>query len=602
MQIKEQDIKKAMVILLAVSVVVRGVLAALLEFGNDEVYYWTYALYPDWSHFDHPPMVGWVIQLFSLNLLFDSEFFIRLASVVFMTADTYIIYRIGKDIKDARTGFYAALLYTASIYAFVITGVFIMPDTPLMLFWLLAFWMLIRFFSGLPRYARNDAKWQTKLAENEAPLGVIARRNDENAPLCTIARSNDENAPLGVIARRTDEDAPLGVIARRNDEAIQTTRLLLFGLFAGLAMLSKYSGVFLWVGMGLYILLFNREQLRNPFLYLSLLISAICCLPILYWNLQNGFVSFSFHSERVGGGILNPATFATELAGEFLYNNPVVFVLCIIAVIAALKGKIHIESYQLRLVLCTALPLIFTFLAFSLTRPTLPHWNAPAYVLLILLVACRLSEKHTASEGRFKLPQGIVAALAVMLFVVVVGGIEIQTGFVPLDRHTEPEKLGRDDFTLDMYGWKQLEMKFAALREEKMAEGVMKADDGIVADEWFPLANLDYYVARPLGMKVMGVGYLGKLHKYMWINEQRGGFRKGEDFWFLTDSRYYKRPEALYPGGFEAIVPIDTITIERGGKPAKNFFVYACKGLVYMQPTIKELQAQRKTDSTQPEP
>ena len=116
MQIKEQDIKKAMVILLAVSVALRGVLAALLELGNDEVYYWTYALYPDWSHFDHPPMVGWVIQLFSLNLLFDSEFFIRLASVVFMTADTYIIYRIGKDIKDERTGFYAALLYTASIY------------------------------------------------------------------------------------------------------------------------------------------------------------------------------------------------------------------------------------------------------------------------------------------------------------------------------------------------------------------------------------------------------------------------------------------------------------------------------------------------------
>ena len=73
-------------------------------------------------------------------------------------------------------------------------------------------------------------------------------------------------------------------------------------------------------------------------------------------------------------------------------------------------------------------------------------------------------------------------------------------------------------------------------------------------------------------------------------------------FWFLTDSRYYKRPEALYPCGFEAIVPIDTITIERGGKPAKNFFVYACKGLIYMQPTISELQAQQKADRAQTEP
>ena len=156
-----------------------------MEFGNDEVYYWTYALYPDWSHFDHPPMVGWVIQLFSLNLLFDSEFFIRLASVVLMTADTYIIYRIGKDLKDKRTGLYAALLYTASIYAFVITGIFIMPDTPLMLFWLLAIWMAVRYYTGLPRSARND---------NTDALCVIAR--NEAIQESTALRQTQGPAPL----------------------------------------------------------------------------------------------------------------------------------------------------------------------------------------------------------------------------------------------------------------------------------------------------------------------------------------------------------------------------------------------------------------------
>ena len=519
--------------LLAISILVRGVLAAWLEFGNDEVYYWTYALYPDWSHFDHPPMVGWVIQLFSLNLLLDSEFFIRLASIVFMTADTYIIYRIAKDIKNAQTGLYAALLYTASIYAFVITGIFIMPDTPLMLFWLLAFWMAVKYFS---------------------------------TP-CVIARH----------------------------EAIQKNHyMILFGLFAGLAMLSKYSGVFLWVGMGIYILIFNRKQLENPYLYLSMLISALCCLPILYWNLQNDFISFSFHSERIGVGNLNFSTFGTELAGEFLYNNPVIFVMAIIAILAAFKGKIDMEKSALRLVLCTALPLIFTFLVFSFTRPTLPHWNAPAYCLLILLVSCQLCEKYPITEGFIKIPKGIIAAISLMFFVVVFGAIEIQTGFIPLDHHTEPEWLGRNDFTLDMYGWRQLEMKFATLREQKIAEGVMKQEDGIVADEWFPLANLDYYVARPLGMKVMGIGYPEKLHKYLWINDERGGFLKGEDFWFLTDSRYLKNPNGLYPGGFEAIELVDTITIERSGKPAKNFFVYTCKGLIYMQPTVSELMEQRE--------
>ena len=524
MQVKEQNINKILIGLLAVSALVRGVLAAWMELGNDEVYYWTYALFPDWSHFDHPPMVGWMIQLFSLNLLFDSEFFIRLASVVLMTANTYVIYRIAKEVKGAQAGLYAALLYTASVYAFVITGVFIMPDTPLMLFWLLAFWMAIR---------------------------VIAR-----------------------------------------NEAIQKKRyMLLFGLFAGMAMLSKYTGAFLWLGMILYILIFNRKQLKNPYLYLALLISALCCLPILYWNLQNDFVSLSFHGDRVGGGRLSLSTLSNELAGEFFYNNPVNFVLAILAVIAAFKGKTDMPKPMVRLVLCTALPLIGLFWVFSLTRPLLPHWSAPAFSLIIILVSCMLCENQPKKDGVFRLPKSIVAALAFLLLTLVIGVAEIKTGFIPLDHHTEPEMLGREDFTIDMYGWKQLGEKFAVFREEKLAEGVMNAEDGIIGSEWFPLANLDYYVARPLGLRAMGLGWLQWLHKYVWINEKRGGFQLGESYWFFTDSRYLKDPREMYQWYFTEIELVGTIEIERCGKPAKNFFVYACKNLRIMPPDMERLMA-----------
>ena len=517
MRIKEQNINKILIWLLAISAAVRGILAAWMEFGNDEVYYWTYALYPDWSHFDHPPMVGWVIQLFSLNLLLDSEFFIRLASVVFMTANTYIIFRIGKEIKDARTGLYAALLYTASIYAFVITGIFIMPDTPLMLFWLLAVWSAVR----------------------------------------SLSLSKDRH-------------------------------FILFGLFAGLAMLSKYSGVFLWVGMALYILLFNRKQLKNPYLYLALVISAVCCIPILYWNLQNDFISFSFHGARVGGNKLNFSTFGTEIAGEFFYNNPVNFILAIIAVIAAFKRKINIEKSAQRLILCIALPLILVFLFFSLTRPTLPHWNAPAYVLLVLLSAVYLRDKQSETE---KFPKSIIAALSMLVITLAIGISEIKTGFIPLDKHTDPEQLGRDDFTVDMYGWRQLSEKFADFREQKIAEGIMKEEDGIVANQWFPLANLDYYVARPLGMRVMGLGWPEQLHKYLWINDERGGFHLGENYWFLSDSRYPKDPRETYQWFFKEIELVGVIEIDRCGKPAKNFFVYTCKDLLDQPPSLQDFKA-----------
>ena len=528
MRIKEQNINKLLIGLLAISAIMRGFLAAWMELGNDEVYYWTYALYPDWSHFDHPPMVGWVIQLFSLNLLFDSEFFIRLASVVFMTANTYIIYRIGKDLKDALTGLYAALLFTASVYAFVITGIFIMPDTPLMLFWLLAIWMAVKYFSTALR-------------------------------------------PL----RQAQESRAQG-----------PSKLLLFGLFAGLAMLSKYSGVFLWVGMGLYILIFNRKQLKSPYLYLSLLISAICCIPILYWNIQNGFISFHFHGERVGGNSINLSTFGTELAGEFLYNNPVNFILAIIAVAAVFTKKVNLEKSSQQLILCIALPMIVVFWVFSLMRPTLPHWNSPAFVLLILLSAAYLAEKNAKM-----LPKSIIAALSILVITLAVGVAEIKTGFIPLDKHSEPEMVGRDDFTVDMYGWRQLGEKFAKFRAQKIAEGVMNEEDGIVANQWFPLANLDYYVARPLGMRVMGLGWPEFLHKYLWINDERGGFHLGENYWFLSDSRYPKDPKTTYQWFFKEIELVGVINIDRCGKPAKNFFVYTCKGLCAEPPTLESLMA-----------
>ena len=221
--------------------------------------------------------------------------------------------------------------------------------------------------------------------------------------------------------------------------------------------------------------------------------------------------------------------------------------------------------------------MIFWF--FALTRPTLPHWNAPAYNLLILLSASLLSSKQKGQDRRAAHPKSILAALAFLVLTLGIGYAEIQTGFIPLDRHTEADRLGRDDFTMDLYGWRQLETRFAELRKQTVASGLMDEQDGIIADQWFPLANLDYYVARPLHLKVMGMGSLGNLHKYQWITEERGGFHPGESYWFLTDSRYLKYPNECFPDQFVSIHHVGTLPIERGGKPAKNFFVYACKCL-----------------------
>lgn len=512
MKLKQQDINKYLIILLSISALIRAILASVVELGNDEVYYWTYAMYPDWSHFDHPPMVGLIIQLFSCNLLFQSEFFLRLSSVIFMTINTYLVFLIGKQVKNEQTGFYAALLYTASIYAFVITGIFILPDTPLSVFTLFAVLQFVKYFQE----ERNK-------------------------------------------------------------------NLILAGLFSGLAILSKYSGVFIWVGVGLYVIFYSRKEFKNPFLYLSAIISIICALPILIWNINNEFISFTFHGNRVGFfGDFHLEYFLTEIIGEFGYNNPVNFILIIIALVALVKGNKYIPDMPKRLILCLSLPLIFLFWFFSLTREILPHWTAPSFTLLLIFVAAQLADKYKVKDENIIIPKSIVASLSVLMITLILGVAEIKTGFIPLnfsERSKTVQRYGEGDFTLDMYGWRKIKPEFQNIRQNAIDEGLMKETDGMVALKWYPLANLDYYVAHPLGINMYGFRDPSEIHKYAWINKERGDLKIGEDYWFLTESVDYYEPNKYLKPYFEEIIPLDTINIERCGKTAKYVFIYKLEDL-----------------------
>lgn len=142
--------KRAAVGIIVLGALLRLFLARSLEFGNDEVYYWLYAKYPDLSHFDHPPMVGFFIQFFTGNLYFDSEFFIRLAAIIPTSINMYVVFLIGNYIKDEKAGFVAVLLYHFHIYGFIIAGTFILPDAPLVFFWLLSFYFFIQVLPKKP--------------------------------------------------------------------------------------------------------------------------------------------------------------------------------------------------------------------------------------------------------------------------------------------------------------------------------------------------------------------------------------------------------------------------------------------------------------------
>lgn len=509
-------------IIIIISLLIRGFLAFFLELGNDEVYYWTYALYPDLSHFDHPPMIGLFIQFTTLNLLLDHEFFLRLSSVLLGGVNTWLIYLIGKKIKDSLAGLYAAILYNTSIYCFVIAGVFIMPDTPQVFFWLIGLLLLITL---LP-------------------------------------------------------DRGISILNRR--------LMLIAGVAIGLAMLSKYTSVFLWLSAGLFIIFYNRNWLKTFELYAAAVISLLIFSPVIWWNIQHNFISFTFHSERVSlfeAGV-RPDFFFTELFGQILYNNPVNFIIIIIALISLFKGRFHLTKDYQRILLFSSLPLIGLFLFFAHFRQTLPHWSGPGYLGLILIAGVYFAEKYKEQQSFF--PKLIKISAGLLLIGLIVGLLEIKLGIFGQPPSDDPKQLGRYDLTLDMSGWKKFAEKFDQMRSADTANGKMSVIAPIIITRWFPGAHLDYYVASPTGQNLIAIGELKQLHKYAWINRERPNLYPMADAYYITNSRDFKDPNELLSKYFSIIEEPSVIPLFKGNRHVQNFFIYRLRDCNALPPDVLE--------------
>jgi 4-amino-4-deoxy-L-arabinose transferase-like glycosyltransferase len=502
--------KKRIWILIVAATIIHCIIAATINLGNDEVYYWTYALHLRWNYFDHPPVIALLIRLFTFNLHAHYAFFVRLPAIISSAIATYIIFKTGTLIRNEQTGWYAALLYTTSLYSSIIAGTFILPDSPQMVFWMAAIYILIKIF----KEPASDKKYW-----------------------------------------------------------------IYFGILAGICTMCKVHGIFLWAGAGLYILLFKRKELLNGWIYLAFLITAIIVSPIIIWNINNHFITYTYHSSRVviTHSGFNITSFVREITGEFFYNNPVNYILTWIAVAAILKGRKLAEKSTTRLLLCCSLPLILILIFISAFRDTLPHWSGPAYTTLILLSAAYLDEKLKNREGQFLFP-GFIKWAASLFLIIAAGGILIINYYPGTLGSKNNVQYGSGDFTLDMYGWKEAGNNFKKIYDTDVQDGRMKKDAFIISDKWFPLAHIEFYIAYLTHQTVLGIGEIDDIHEYKWLDKTRPQLYPGADAYCIVPSNYYLNVEAHYGKLFNEIQKPVIIKEYRSGKLARLFYIYRLIG------------------------
>ncbi|EOR93334.1 hypothetical protein ADIARSV_3413 [Arcticibacter svalbardensis MN12-7] len=493
-------------VLILICVLARMCIAALIEFGNDEVYYFTYALHLQSNYFDHPPGIAFLIRLSTLNLLFQNEFFVRLGPIICSCIGTYLSFKIGNLIRNERTGYYAALLYNTSIYSSIICGVFILPDSPQVVFWLCGIGLAIKIII---------------LSQQKIPIPLLL--------------------------------------------------WLLFGLTCGFCMMCKVHGIFLWFGLGIYILLFDRKLLGKPLLYLSAIISILVFSPVIIWNINNQFVTWNFHSNRINESVslINLTTFIRAFLGQLFYNNPINVVLTGVALFHLRKSAFLNKNIS-RILMCLGLPIIIATVYISLFNNVLPHWSGPGFLTLSFIAAAYLDKIVITSPKRASL---ILKSSSILIITVMIAGISIINFYPGTLGKTKEKEFGKSDFTLDMWGWREFGKQYAVFVTQQKK---LKTDipEKIVCNKWFPAAHIDYYVARPLQNEVIGLGSLINLHHYVWLNQYKSGLKKGENAICMMPGNYPEDVCEVYKKYFSSIKLLKVFPLYRGGKRTKIIWVY----------------------------
>jgi 4-amino-4-deoxy-L-arabinose transferase-like glycosyltransferase len=124
--------------LIVISTLLRLAWAASLGPGNDEAYHALFVAHPDWSYFDHPPMLA-IVEDAGLSLAVGgtSVLALRAGFIALFAGSTLLMARLTSRFYGPWAGFLAAFVLNVTAYFGVAASTFALPDGPLLFFWLL---------------------------------------------------------------------------------------------------------------------------------------------------------------------------------------------------------------------------------------------------------------------------------------------------------------------------------------------------------------------------------------------------------------------------------------------------------------------------------
>lgn len=324
---------------------------------------------------------------------------------------------------------------------------------------------------------------------------------------------------------------------------------LAVGIAAGLGLLAKYAMAY-WMLSALGFVLLSRAERRHlPALLGAFAVAFVLYAPNLWWNWNNGFVSYLHTRDNadLAGKLFHPDAALAFFASQFAVFGPLFFAALIFL---AARPRAFAEP-NVRFLAAFALPTLAMMLAVGLLSRAEPNWAAPAYVSATVLVVAWALRRGWRAAVAFAVALDLFAAALCFTGyqTLAAAGVELPAAYDPLRR---------------LRGWRELGAQVSAALAQHPGFRLF-------ADDRELLAALIYYVC-PHPFDAVKWDLLDRV-KDQWDLTNNMIKYKGADFLLVSE---HDLVAEMRPS-FAAIDRLRTLAISVGPGQERTYTLYLAR-------------------------
>lgn len=245
---------------------------------------------------------------------------------------------------------------------------------------------------------------------------------------------------------------------------------LALGCLMGLSALSKYTAIAAPIALSVYAFKkgYLMSWLKQPGLWLAIILTLVVISPILIWNAQHDWASFIYQIDHGGGGAWSVSNLLKTLISHILLYSPLLAVTGILGLF--LSSYENDTEHFVRIMFYCYLGMVFWAAAHG---SLLPHWGVVAYLFLAPIAAKHI-DFFTQSTLK-KVAGGFLAVVSLMLFAALFLLLSIRP--VGYDIHKA---------YYDVLGWKQAGIDAQELVNKYEVEQIL-------VDNWTHASRIAWY-------------------------------------------------------------------------------------------------------------